>query len=87
MNEFHKKLLDGTHHENKDFENEMIALFTELFEKLEELERIADDYYEKNPNALRGLDGGINTTEQRNLTKKYFKKFDELKKKYNITDK
>lgn len=71
------------HHENKEFKKELIKLFTDFFEE----ERIKEEFNKNNPNYKPiTLDGGC-TKELRDNSKKYFKKFDELKNKYGITDK
>ena len=80
--EAHKEMLKRVVFENKEFEKEAVLLFSEMFEK-EEL--IQEEYDKSHPNESHGLDGGC-TAELRRTSKEYFRRFDELKKKYGIED-
>lgn len=77
-----RDLVDSFNHENKEYESEVKALFNSLIEK-EEL--IQEEYDKSHPNESHGLDGGC-TAELRRTSKEYFRRFDELKKKYGIED-
>ena len=82
MNDIHKKMIDGLEFSNKEFEKETIILFKELFE---EEERIENEYERLHPNESHGLDGGC-THDIHVLYQEHWKRFNELKKKYGITD-
>lgn len=80
MRKIHREKLESISFENKNYEEEVIILFSELFKKEEEIE----EYYILNhPNESRGLDGGT-ASEVRKLYKDHYKSLDELKKKYSI---
>ncbi len=79
---FHEQKLKDLSYENKDFEKEVYALFSEMFKKEEEIQ---EDYILKHGEEIHGLDGGV-THEIRRLHRDYFQRLNELKKKYNITD-
>lgn len=82
MNEVHKEMLKRLVFDNKEFEKEVVSLFTEMFQTEE---RIQEEYDQDHPNDSSGLDGGC-TSELRKVNKEYFRRFDELKEKYGIED-
>lgn len=82
MNDVHEEMMKRLVFDDKDFEKEAVTLFTEMF-NLEE--SIREKYDNNHPGELCGLDGGC-ASELRKVNKEYFIRFEELKKKYNITD-
>lgn len=83
MKDYQKKKLNDFVHENKQYEKEVKQVLQEMFESenkiVEDFKTAHSDY---NPKAL---DGGYTKTVIEN-SKRYFKKIEQLKKKYNISD-